>query len=190
MKISIEETNLQDVKIVRSAAFYDHRGYFQEVLRADEFAAAGLKLDFVQMNQIGSIRHAIRGLHFQWQPPMGKLMRVLSGEVFFVAVDIRPASPQCGQHHARIVRADERIQIWAPAGFARGFCALSDYAEIQYACTGTYHGAAESAIVWNDPDLGIAWPTSQPVLSEKDANAMSFKAWQAQPEAQLFSYPS
>ena len=119
---------------------------------------------------------------------MGKLMRVLRGEAFLVAVDIRKNSPTLGQWFGKRLKAEERKQIWAPAGFARGFCVLSDYAEIQYLCTGIYNSSAESGVLWNDPEIGIDWPVSEPILSQKDENAQSLKQWLNRPEAEHFTF--
>ena len=130
----------------------------------------------------------VRGLHFQWDPPMGKLMRVARGEAFLVAVDIRPGSPTLGQHESLVASDRNRLQLWAPASFARGFCALSDVAELEYLTTGTYNPDAESGIRWDDPQIGIDWPIREPTLSRKDAEAQSLADWLARPEAQAFRY--
>jgi len=120
---------------------------------------------------------------------MGKLMRVTLGKAFLVAVDIRKGSPTLGQWYGLEVSARERKQVWAPAGFARGFCVLSDYAEIQYKCTGIYNYKAESQIRWNDPTIGIEWPVSNPILSPKDAGAQTLQQWLSIPAADRFRYP-
>ena len=119
---------------------------------------------------------------------MGKLMRVTRGAAFLVAVDIRRDSPTLGQWVGLEVSAENRRQVWAPAGFARGFCVVSDYAEIQYKCTGTYNAKGESGIRWNDPRIGIRWPVSTPLLSDKDAKAVSLDEWLARPESAHFTY--
>src|SRR5580692_10107497 len=143
---------------------------------------------FVQDNHSGSVRGVLRGLHFQWEPPMGKLMRVTRGTAFLVAVDIRKGSPTLGKWFGSEISAESRKQIWAPAGFARGFCTLSDFAEIQYKCTGIYNGKAESGIRWDDPEIGIRWPIADVQLSEKDRKAQTFKQWLASPESENFRY--
>jgi dTDP-4-dehydrorhamnose 3,5-epimerase len=120
---------------------------------------------------------------------MGKLMRVTYGSAFLVAVDIRKESPTLGEWFGLEVSAESRKQVWAPAGFARGFCALSDYADLQYKCTGTYNSQAESGIRWNDPAIGVEWPVSNPVLSQKDRNARTLAEWLATPESDHFKYP-
>ena len=129
-----------------------------EVLRTDQFADLGLPTTFAQVNQSRSVRGVVRGLHFQWDPPQGKLMRVVSGRAFMVAADIRPGSPTLGRVVTVEASADEPVLFWAPATFARGFAALSDVAEIEYFCTAPYNPASESAVRWDDPDLGIQWP--------------------------------
>lgn len=130
----------------------------------------------------------MRGLHFQWEPPMGKLMRVTFGAAFLVAVDIRRGSPTLGQWFGVEVSAENKKQVWAPAGFARGFCVLSEFAEIQYKCTGIYSNKAESGILWNDPAIGIEWPMKDPVLSSKDRNAQTLSDWLKRPESNNFTF--
>ncbi len=177
MKVLVEKTHLPDVVIVSHEFFEDDRGFFMEVFRQDEFAANGLPSTFVQQNHSRSARNVLRGLHFQWQPPMGKLMRVTHGTAFLVAVDIRKDSPTLGQWLGVEVSAADKRQVWAPAGFARGFCVLSEHAEIQYLCTGVYNQVAESGIRWNDPEVGIEWPVDDPILSAKDREAQTLAEW-------------
>jgi dTDP-4-dehydrorhamnose 3,5-epimerase len=188
MQIHIESVHLGAVKVIAHEFFKDDRGFFIEEFRADRFAQLGLPQNFVQENHSGSVKNVLRGLHFQWQPPMGKMMRVLRGRAFLVAVDIRWNSPTLGKWFGMEVSDEDRKQIWAPAGFARGFCVLSDYAEIQYLCTGIYNPAGESGIRWNDPGIGIAWPVSNPILSQKDQSAQTLAAWLKTGSAQHFIY--
>lgn len=158
-----------------------------ESFRQDVFAReVGLKLNFLQDNHSKSVKGVLRGLHFQWEPPMGKLMRVTVGRAFVVAVDIRKGSATLGHWFGLEIDAETHIQIWAPAGFARGFCALTDVAEVQYKCTGIYNPAAESGIRWDDPDVAIDWPISHPILSDKDRNAQTLARWLARSEADNF----
>jgi dTDP-4-dehydrorhamnose 3,5-epimerase len=189
---TVESTSIPEVKVVRPRVFPDDRGWFAEVLQVDSFEALGLGLPtrFVQVNQSRSTRGVIRGLHFQWDPPQGKLMRVVTGRAFMVAVDIRPGSPTLGQHVAVEGSADEPLLFWAPASFARGFCALSDVTEVEYFCTGTYNAARESGIRFDDPDVGIAWPVppGEAQVSPKDAAAGSLADWLARPESAAFSW--
>jgi dTDP-4-dehydrorhamnose 3,5-epimerase len=188
MKSYVRQTSLPDVLIVEHEVFEDERGFFQEVYRADQFDAHGLGLPstFVQLNHSRSVRGVIRGLHFQWDPPMGKLMRVVRGEAFLVAVDIRPDSATLGQYESITATERNHLQLWAPASFARGFCALSDVVEIEYLTTGTHNPLAESGVRWDDPRIGIDWPVREPILSRKDAEAQSIAEWLERPEAQSF----
>jgi dTDP-4-dehydrorhamnose 3,5-epimerase len=188
MQINIESRHLGDVAVIVPEAFQDTRGFFMETFRADRFEALGLPHRFVQDNHSRSVKGVVRGLHFQWQPPMGKLMRVSLGAAFLVAVDIRKGSPTVGKWFGVEATADNRRQVWAPAGFARGFCVLSDVAEIQYKCTGLYNSKAESGIYWNDPQIAIEWPVSTPSLSDKDRNAITLEQWLATPESDNFRY--
>jgi dTDP-4-dehydrorhamnose 3,5-epimerase len=190
MKIDIKSKGLGDVAVLVPEVFRDSRGFFTETYREDQFAQLGLPTRFVQDNHSRSTKGVVRGLHFQWDPPMGKLMRVTLGSAFLVAVDIRKGSPTLGQWMGVEASAENLYQVWAPAGFARGFCVLSDYAEIQYKCTGHYNNKAESGILWNDPALKIEWPlpSSQIQLSEKDKNAQTLAEWLASPESENFQY--
>jgi dTDP-4-dehydrorhamnose 3,5-epimerase len=191
VKMHVRRTAIPEVLVVEHETFQDERGFFMEVFRADHFAehaGLGLPSSFVQLNHSRSARGVVRGLHFQWDPPMGKLMRVARGEAFIVAVDIRPGSPTLGRYESIVASDESHLQLWAPASFARGFCALSDFVDIEYLTTGTYGPHAESGIAWNDPDIGIEWPTREPLVSKKDANAQSLAAWLARPEAQHFRY--
>jgi dTDP-4-dehydrorhamnose 3,5-epimerase len=188
MPFAIEQTDLDDVKIVVPLAMRDDRGFFMEVYRQDLFAELGLPARFLQLNHSRSTRGVLRGLHFQWDPPMGKLMRVTQGRAFLVAVDIRVGSPTLGRWVGVEMSSDEPRQLWAPASFARGFCVLSDYAEIEYLTTGTYNRATESGVRWNDPAIGIEWPVANPILSAKDESAQSLGEWLARPESANFTY--
>ncbi len=190
MPFTIEPTAIHDVKIVVPATFPDDRGFFMEVYREDLFAELGLTDRFVQLNHSRSARNVVRGLHFQWDPPVGKLMRVVVGRAFLVAVDIRVGSPTLGRWVGLEVSADEPRHLWAPASFARGFCVTSDFAEIEYLTTGTYNKAAESGIRWNDPAIGIEWPVAEPILSPKDAAAQSLAEWLARPDSANFRFGS
>ncbi|HEY8241557.1 MAG TPA: dTDP-4-dehydrorhamnose 3,5-epimerase [Kiritimatiellia bacterium] len=184
--MKLESTHLGDVKVLAPEVFEDPRGFFMEVYREDQFAALGIPARFVQDNHSRSEKGVLRGLHFQWDPPMGKLMRVTFGSAFLVAVDIRKGSPTLGKSFGIECSAGNKKQVWAPAGFARGFCVLSDFAEIQYKCTGIYNSKAESGIRWNDPALGIEWPVKDPKLSKKDVEAQTLAEWLNRPEAENF----
>jgi dTDP-4-dehydrorhamnose 3,5-epimerase len=190
----VERTSIPEVLVIRPRRFGDERGWFAEIAQVEQFAELGLGLPtrFVQVNQSRSERGVIRGLHFQWDPPQGKLMRVVRGRAFMVAVDIRPGSPTLGKVVAVQGSDDEPLLFWAPATFARGFCALADVTEIEYFCTAGYSPASESGIRWNDPALQIAWPVAagEARLSPKDAAAGTLADWLARPEAERFRHPA
>lgn len=188
MQLRVEATHLNGVVVVVPEVFRDDRGFFLEAFRRDQFLALGLPGDFLQDNHSGSVRGVVRGLHFQWDPPMGKLMRVTVGTAFLVAIDIRKGSPTLGKWVGVEASAENQKQVWAPAGFARGFCVLSERAEIQYKCTGIYSSKAESGILWNDPAIGIEWPLRNPTLSKKDETAQTLAEWLARPESDNFTY--
>ncbi len=189
MEIRIESRHLGDVAVLAHEVFEDERGFFMEVYRADQYKALGLPTEFVQDNHSRSKQGVLRGLHFQWDPPMGKLMRVTYGSAFLVAVDIRKRSPTLGRWFGVEVSAKDKKQVWAPAGFARGFCAVSDFAEVQYKCTGIYNPKGESGIRWNDPKIGIQWPVKEPELSGKDRQAQTLDEWLASPASNHFQFP-
>ncbi|MCI0450117.1 MAG: dTDP-4-dehydrorhamnose 3,5-epimerase [Chlorobi bacterium] len=188
MQIKIKSRHLNDIVVIQPEVFEDARGFFTEFYRADQFKSLGLPYNFVQGNHSRSSKNVLRGLHFQWEPPMGKLMRVTFGSAFLVAVDIRKGSPTLGQWFGMEINHQNKLEIWAPAGFARGFCVLSDFSEIQYMTTGVYNGKAESGIRWNDPEIGIKWPVSEPILSEKDKNAQTLSQWLKTPDSDNFKY--
>jgi dTDP-4-dehydrorhamnose 3,5-epimerase len=188
MQIRIESRHLGDVAVLAHEVFEDPRGFFMEVFRADLYKELGLPTEFVQDNHSRSKQGVVRGLHFQWDPPMGKLMRVTYGSAFLVAVDIRKGSPTLGQWFGAEVSARDKKQVWAPAGFARGFCVTSDFAEIQYKCTGIYNSKGESGIRWNDPKIGIQWPVKEPELSAKDRQAQTLDEWLSSPNSNHFQY--
>ena len=188
MEIKVEKSSLEDVLIVSHQVFEDSRGFFMEVFHQNLFDQAGLPTNFVQLNHSRSSKNVLRGLHFQWEPPMGKLMRVTIGKAFLVAVDIRKNSPTIGEWFGIELSEDIKKQVWAPAGFARGFCVLSDVAEIQYLCSGTYNADCESGISWSDPDIGIQWPIKEPIISEKDKNAQRLTQWLEHDNSNNFQY--
>lgn len=188
MPMRIESRHLNGLVVLAPEVFPDERGFFMEVFRSDRFGELGLPTMFPQENQSGSARNVVRGLHFQWDRPQGKLMRVTAGSAFLMAVDIRVASPTLGQWFGIEVSAENKKQVWAPAGFARGFCVLSEFAEIQYKCTALYNNKCESGILWNDPAIGIEWPVREPILSAKDARAQTLEQWLAGPTASQFRY--
>ena len=188
MPIKIESRHLGDVVVLAPEVFEDSRGFFMETFREDQFRELGLPTHFVQDNHSRSVKDTVRGLHFQWEPPMGKLMRVTLGTAFLVAVDVRKGSPTLGKWVGVLASAENRRQVWAPAGFARGFCVLSGVADIQYKCTGIYNSKGETGIRWDDPDIGIEWPIREALLSEKDRKAQSLAEWLARSESENFRY--
>lgn len=188
MRIDVIHEALNGLKVFQPEVFEDERGFFMEVYRRDHFAKAGLDFEFVQDNHSRSAKGVVRGLHFQWEPPMGKLMRVTQGEAYLVAVDIRLGSPTLGQWYGELVSAKNKKMVYAPAGFARGFCVTSDFAEIQYKCSGIYSNLAEAGIRWNDPALGIEWPVENPTLSNKDMVAPTLQEWLRDPRSKNFTF--
>jgi dTDP-4-dehydrorhamnose 3,5-epimerase len=183
MPLTIESRPLNDIVVLTPQVIGDSRGFFMETFRADQFREIGLPTEFVQDNHSRSSKGVLRGLHFQWDPPMGKLMRVTSGTAFLVAVDIRKGSPTLGQWFGIEVSAENKKQIWAPYGFARGFCALTDACEVQYKCTGVYNPKGEAGIHFADPEIGILWPidVGTAITSEKDQRAPTLAQWLASP---------
>lgn len=179
-----------EVIVLAPKVLGDDRGFFMETYRADNFQAFGLPTEWVQDNHSRSSRGVLRGLHFQWDPPMSKLMRVTSGVAFLVAVDIRKGSPTIGQWFGLEASADNKKQVYAPYGFARGFCALTDNCEVQYKCTGLYNSGAESGISYRDPEIGIEWPLQDVQVSPKDARAQSLNEWLASPLSDNIIYES
>ena len=165
------ETNLKDVVILEPAVFGDTRGFFYESYNSDKYAALGIHARFVQSNVSRSARGVLRGLHYQWPNPQGKLVSVLEGEVYDVAVDIRRGSPTFGQWTGVMLTADNKRHFWIPEGFAHGFCVLSEFATFTYQCTALYDAKADAGIRWDDAAIGIDWPISDPLLSDKDAKA-------------------
>jgi len=178
--MQVEETKLDGVKLIVPKKFGDERGWFAEMYNAAGMAEAGLPLSFVQDNQSYSRRGVLRGLHYQVGKPQGKLVRVLSGEVFDIAVDMRQSSPTLGQWVGYRLTAELGNMLWIPVGFAHGFLVLSDSAEVLYKTTDYYFPGGERAIRWDDADLGIEWPLEElkpllPIVSWKDAAAGSFR---------------
>ncbi len=168
--MNVVETALPGVLIIEPKAFGDHRGFFLETFQVERYREAGITLPFVQDNHSRSQRGVLRGLHFQKTRPQGKLVSVSRGAVYDVAVDIDPASATYGQFVGVELNDDNHRQMWVPPGYAHGFCVLSEVADFQYKCTDFYFPADEGGLLWNDPDVGIPWPITEPQLSAKDAN--------------------
>ena len=170
--MNVIQTKLQDCVIIEPKVFGDARGFFLETYQVDRYARdAGIELAFVQDNHSRSFRGVLRGLHFQKTKAQGKLVRVVKGEVYDVAVDIRNNSKTFGQWEGVILSEDNKKQFWVPPGFAHGFVVLSDTADFEYKCTDYYDPSDEGSILWSDPDLNIPWPIENPVLSTKDESA-------------------
>ena len=168
--MNVVETALPGVLIIEPKAFGDHRGFFLETFQVERYREAGITLPFVQDNHSRSQRGVLRGLHFQKTRPQGKLVSVSRGAVYDVAVDIDPASATYGQFVGVELNDDNHRQLWIPPGYAHGFCVLSEVADFQYKCTDFYFPADEGGLLWNDPDVGIPWPITEPQLSAKDVN--------------------
>lgn len=181
--MNVKPTSIPDVLRIEPKVFGDERGFFFESFSQRQWQqATGLNTTFVQHNHSRSLKNVLRGLHYQVQQPQGKLVRVVQGEVFDVAVDIRRSSPTFGQWAGEILSAENKRQLWVPEGFAHGFLVLSESAEFLYQTTNYYAPEHERAIIWNDPDLNIVWPLAgEPNLSAKDRQAKSFR------EAELFA---
>ncbi|WP_445364852.1 dTDP-4-dehydrorhamnose 3,5-epimerase [Microbulbifer sp. ANSA003] len=176
--MNIIETKIPDVKIVEPKVFGDERGFFYESFRDDAFNSKCAHRAFVQDNHSKSSRGILRGLHYQTERTQGKLVRVVRGEVYDVAVDLRRSSPTFGQWVGVYLSAENKRQLWVPEGFAHGFYVTSESAEFVYKCTDYYAPEYEKSLLWNDPDLNIDWPLAegiQPQLSEKDRHGSSFK---------------
>jgi len=182
--MNLEETSLPGVVMISPTVHADARGYFMETWHARRFAENGITEDFVQDNFSSSAKSTLRGLHYQIEQPQGKLVRVVRGEVFDVAVDLRRSSPHFGRWAGATLSAENRQELWIPPGFGHGFLVISDVADVEYKCSDYYSPEHDRAICWNDPDLGIEWPLDdgeEPLLSVKDTNAPLFSAAETYP---------
>ena len=177
-KFNFIKTSLEGVYIIEPTVFGDERGYFMETYHLGEFKEAGLEMNFVQDNQSKSNKGVLRGLHFQYTKPQGKLVRAIKGEVFDVAVDLRKESPTYGKWEGVLLSEENKKQFYIPEGFGHGFLVLSDEAEFTYKCTDFYDAQDEGGILWDDPEIGIEWPLDdieEVILSEKDKQWKSLK---------------
>lgn len=174
--MNVIDTRIAEVKLLEPTVFGDERGFFMETYRADAFTKLTGSKPFVQDNHSKSTKDILRGLHYQTKHTQGKLVRVVQGEVFDVAVDMRKASPTFGKWVGYLLSADNKRQLWVPEGFAHGFYVTSDTAEFVYKCTDYYAPEFEVSINWDDPTIGIEWPTNgqAPLLSDKDKNGLAF----------------
>ncbi|QEY59582.1 dTDP-4-dehydrorhamnose 3,5-epimerase [Pseudomonas sp. C27(2019)] len=166
--MKITTTALPGVLIIEPRTFADARGFFLETFQTERYARAGITLPFVQDNHSRSKHGVLRGLHLQRNRPQGKLVSVSRGSVFDVTVDINPQSATFGQYVGLELNDENHLQLWIPPGYAHGFCVLSDVADLHYKCTELYDPADETGVIWNDPDINIAWPLHTPLLSAKD----------------------
>lgn len=174
--MKVKATKIADVKIIQPAVYGDDRGFFLETFEKRRYQdLLETHLEFVQDNYSRSARHVLRGLHFQKTEPQGKLVRVVRGEVFDVAVDIRPNSPTFGQWESILLSEENKTQLWIPPGLAHGFVVLSDMADFEYKCTQYYNPKDEACLMWNDHDVAIQWPVEQPILSVKDQQGLSLQ---------------
>jgi dTDP-4-dehydrorhamnose 3,5-epimerase len=169
--MKVIQTSLPGAVVIEPQVFGDARGFFYESYNQAKYHAAGITAAFVQSNVSRSSKGVLRGLHYQWPNPQGKLVSVLEGEVYDVAVDIRRGSPTFGQWAGVMLSADNHRHFWIPEGFAHGFCVVSEYATFSYQCTALYDAKADAGVRWNDGALGIDWPISAPQLSDKDIKA-------------------
>lgn len=170
--MKVKKTKLEGALVITPETFEDERGFFLESFNKDRYRKAGINLDFVQDNHSRSTKGVLRGLHYQKLKPQGKLVRVVKGKVFDVAVDIREGSVTFGKWEAVVLSEENKAQFWVPPGFAHGFVVLSDTADFEYKCTDYYDSSDEGSLLWNDNALDIDWPIKNPKLSKKDANAM------------------
>jgi len=170
-KIKVTTCEIEGLKIIEPAVYGDERGYFMETYQYNDFKEVGLDMQFVQDNQSGSSKGVLRGLHFQLNYPQAKLIRAVQGEVFDVAVDLRPGSATFGQWHGEVISAENKKQFLIPENFAHGFLVLSDWADFAYKCNDFYHPNDEGGLKWDDPEIGIKWPITEGmelIISEKD----------------------
>ncbi|TPG64076.1 dTDP-4-dehydrorhamnose 3,5-epimerase [Ewingella americana] len=174
--MNVINTKIAGVKIIQTKVFGDERGFFLETYEKNRYQKMlNTDLEFVQDNHSRSSKGVLRGLHFQTENPQGKLVRVVRGEVFDVAVDIRPDSPTYGEWESVILSEENKVQFWIPPGLAHGFVVLTDFADFEYKCTEFYNPKFEKCILWNDPDIDINWPVEAPLLSEKDKSGVRLK---------------
>lgn len=174
--MNLVKTPLKDAFIIEPSIFSDKRGFFLETHNTKEWKKNGLDFTFVQDNHSYSEQNILRGLHFQFTKPQGKLVRVTNGEVFDVAVDLRRSSETFGKWYGVTLSAKNKKQFWIPPGFAHGFYVMSHNADFEYKCTDYYDKDDEGCILWNDKSINIKWPCENPILSEKDNNGQSFKS--------------
>lgn len=178
----VETLQIPDLKLITMKSFGDSRGFFTERFKESLFKEQGLPTHFVQDNFSRSAKGVLRGLHYQWERPQGKLVTCMSGKIFDVAVDIRKSSPTFGQHVAIELSGELPQWLWIPAGFAHGFCVVTDSADLFYKCTAEYNPSCESGILWRDSALNIQWPIQDPLLSGRDEKMQSWNEYIQNPQ--------
>ena len=179
---------IDGLRIFVAKCFIDARGFLLQSYVRSDLAGRGINGEFRQAIQSTSRRGAVRGLHFQWDPPQGKLIRCVRGSIYDVLVDVRRRSPTCGDHTAVELTGENRKILWVPPGFAHGFMALEDESTVLYECTAEWNSSGEGGILWNDPDLAIEWPSVPPLVSEKDSCNPTLAAWLADARSQAFEF--
>lgn len=180
--------HLNGLIVFEPRVFSDSRGFFMESYRECDLEDAGVQAKFVQENHSKSAKNVLRGMHFQFDPPMGKLLRVTRGAARVIEVDLRKNSPFLGQHFTIELNETNKYILWVPAGFANGFLSLADDTEMQYKCTAYWNPYTERSIKWSDPQLAINWGESEPIVSEKDSEGISLKTWLATKDSESFRY--
>lgn len=187
MGLKLISEHLNGLKVFEPQVYQDDRGFFMESYRADEFEKLGLPTNFVQDNHSRSMKDTLRGMHFQWEKPQGKLIRVTLGIAFVVEIDIRKNSTTFGKYFAIELSEQNKKILWVPPGFANGFLAKSDWVEMQYKCTAVWNPHGESSIRWNDPNININWGIDKPIISEKDKQAQTLELWSEKEESNNFN---
>lgn len=179
----IEKLTPLPVCLISPSVYEDARGFFMEPYNREQLSAGGIELVPERHAHSYSHKGVVRALHFQWEPPLSKLIRVVAGRAFVAAVDIRKSSPTLGTYRSVELSAENKLLLYAPFGFANGFCALEEGTEVEYYLSGSYNPKGESTIRWNDPRVGIPWPVDNPILSPRDASAQTLEQWLARPES-------
>lgn len=177
MSFNLIKEDLNGIKLIEPKVFADSRGYFFEAYKESDFIKIGIDEKFVQENQSSSSKGTIRGMHFQYNNPQGKLERVISGKAIFRILDVRINSPFFGQYKEYELSAENKLLLWVPAGFANSFSSESENTVIHYKCTNYWEAKSEISILYNDPEIGINWNIEHPILSEKDLNGISLQQW-------------
>jgi len=173
--LEVENTNIDGVILIKPEVFIDDRGYFSETYSKKKYESLGIREEFVQDNHSKSVKNTLRGLHYQSKQTQGKLVRVISGEVLDVAVDIRTKSKTFGEFFSVVLNEENHYQLYMPPGIAHGFYVISEFADFEYKCTDYYSPQNEKGVLWSDPDLKIDWPSKKPIVSKKDSNYKRLK---------------